>query len=146
MELKFKKENCLTVIGTKVSVSEYLAERSNAFKVTFTDSWNKGKVFTNTYKWEIENNRHLSTYDCGRCEDGTKANYSLSLLVKGDFLGTESVNGVDFYRDFGEYTAFNTKKELLSYLNEYLMANFRIDSDAYISGRVYEVLKIEAVK
>tara|TARA_R110000824_G_scaffold275401_1_gene464068 strand:+ start:1692 stop:2129 length:438 start_codon:yes stop_codon:yes gene_type:complete len=145
MKLKFKNEKCLTVMGTKVSVSEYLENRSNAFKVTFTDSWNKGKVFTNVYKWEIENNRHMSTYDSGWCEDGTKANYKLTLLVKGDFLGTESVDGVDFYSQGGEYTAFNTKKELLSYLKEYIMADFRIHNDDFVSGRDYEILKIKAV-
>lgn len=131
-------------MGTKVSVSEYLENRSNAFKVTFTDSWNEGKVLTNTYKWEIENNRHMSTYDSGWCEDGTKANYRLTLLVKGDFLGTKSVDGVDFYSDCGSYT-FNTKKDMMSYLKEYLMAAFRIHSDNFVSGRDYEIKKIEEV-
>ena len=114
--MKFKQDKEYSFISNSEPFEASWKSNSPFYDIQCT----KPKIFKESLQWQLDNYRNHSAYDSPKCESSrtgayVKANYVLTLEYQIDIQGKMS-----FIPWTDQTWAFETKKEMMEFLNTYM--------------------------
>lgn len=141
-KMKFNKDKKYSWISQSEPFEAEWASDCNYHDVQCT----KPIIFKESLRWEIDNFRNFSAYDSPKCVNKygeyVKANYVLALNYQ-----TECQDKKTWLTWRDQEWAFETKKEMMEFLNEYMECMMKGEKGeyGYVNGSEFKIVNEQEV-